>query len=360
MAVRYQVKMQSRSNFHQKWRKHASRANRSPDGRYNMITVNPRLCYITSPNACQSSMAEEVSQSLAGRVRFIHPKFLYDERGSDLFEQISSVPEYYLTRTEMQILGSKGPGLSCLLTGDYALVELGSGAAKKTRLLLDLFEQRQETVEYFPIDISSVIKESSARLQMDYAKLRITGILDQYENGLRFIRKIEQKKIIAFLGSSLGNFDYRGAIGLLKEIRSSMSRGDLFLLGLDLVKDREVLERAYNDRAGVTARFNLNLLSRINSELGGNFNLENFEHVAFYNPRHASIEMHLRSRRSQKISISAINLDFRMERDETILTEYSYKFTPKRIEQMAEKTGFGIENFWYDKKKYFALVLFSA
>lgn len=305
------------------------------------------------------SMAEEIGRSLAGRIRFIHPKFFYDEAGSLLFEQITTLPEYYPTRSEMEILRSMRPGLAGFLQGDFALVELGSGSAKKTRLLLDLLAQRQETVEYYPIDISSIIKESSLRLQRDYKNIKITGILGQYENGLSFVKGIACRKVIAFLGSSIGNFSPAAASRLLKNIRLAMGPSDLLLLGLDLAKQRDVLESAYNDFAGITAKFNLNVLKRINAELGGNFDLQNFEHLAFYNQSRRRIEMHLRSRQPQEITISSINLSFKLRRGETILTEHSYKFTHGQIESMARGAGLGVKGIWHDSRKFFAVALLS-
>ncbi|MDE1765607.1 MAG: L-histidine N(alpha)-methyltransferase [Thaumarchaeota archaeon] len=328
--------------------------------KYFKVIVNPKFCYLAPRNGLHTSMGEEVSRSLGRKVRFIHPKFFYDEEGSKLFEEICSLPEYYLTRSEMEILDSIGLELSQFLVQDYALIELGSGSAKKTRLLLEVLTGRQESVEYYPIDISDVLKESSASLQRDYKNLKITGILGQYESGLDFIKSLEQKKLIAFLGSSLGNFDYKSAIKLLKKIHDTMNPKDLFLLGLDLVKDKRILENAYDDFQGVTSRFNLNLLTRINNELGGNFDLKSFEHLAFYNSKHNRIEMHLRSKGEQEIFISKINLSIKLKKSETILTEYSYKYTIPQIEQIANKVGFKIEKIWYDKNKFFSLILFSA
>ncbi len=327
---------------------------------YSRIIINPMFCYLTPINGSNSNMAQEISSSLTRKRRFIHPKFFYDETGSKLFDKICTLPEYYLTRTEMEILDSIKDDLFQFLATDYALVELGSGSAKKTCKLLEVFSQKQELIEYYPIDISDILKESSANLQRNYENLKIIGILDQYESGLDFIKSLGQKKLIAFLGSSLGNFDYKCAINLLKKVHDTMNTEDFFLLGLDLVKDKKILESAYNDFRGVTARFNLNLLTRINNELGGNFELEKFEHLAFYNEKEGRIEMRLRSKCEQKVFISKINLSIKLKKDETILTEYSYKYTSAQIEQFASKVGFKIEKIWYDKNRFFSLVLFSV
>ncbi len=326
---------------------------------YSTVIVNPRFCYLKPRNSPHLSIGEEISRSLTAKLRFNHPKFFYDRKGSKLFEQICTLPEYYLTRSEEEILDSIKLELPQFLVQDYALIELGSGSSKKTRHLLKVL-QRQEIVEYYPIDISDILKKSSMDLQKDYENLKITGILDQYESGLEFTKSLEQKKLIAFLGSSLGNFDNKSSIKLLKKIHDTMNTGDFVLVGLDLVKDKRILVNAYNDFRGVTSKFNLNLLDRINNELGGNFCLENFEHIAFYNSKRNRIEMYLRSRCRQQIFISKINLTVKLKKGEMILTEYSHKYTVPQIEQMARRVGFKIEKIWFDKNKFFALVLFSA
>lgn len=326
---------------------------------YSTVVVNPRFCYLTPRNGIHSDMREEIAFSLTRKQRFIHPKFLYDKQGSVLFDEICTLPEYYLTRSEMEILHSMKTELAQFITEDHVLVELGSGSAKKTRRLLEALVEKQETVQYYPIDISDILKVSSINLQREYRNVKITGILDQYESALDFIKLLDQKKIIAFLGSSLGNFDGKGAAKFLKRVHDAMNPGDLFLLGVDLVKDRKILESAYNDFKGVTARFNLNLLARINRELDGNFDLEKFEHVAFYNENKHRIEMHLRSKFYQKVTISKTDTILRLKEGETILTEYSYKYTIPQMKRMASKIGFKIEKIWLDKSNYFALILFS-
>ncbi len=329
--------------------------------KYTKITITPRLCYFKSENPeNQSDFATEISYSITRKNKFIHPKFFYDEIGSKLFEEICMLQEYYLTRTELEILQSIKLNMTNHLSGDYALIELGSGSATKTRTLLEILTQKQESVEYYPIDISEILKESSENLQRDFDNLNITGIIDQYETGLKFIKKLNiQNQLIVFLGSSLGNFKPEESMKFLKKIRGIMKENDLFLLGLDLVKDTKILEKAYNDSKGVTSKFNLNLLKRINDELAANFDLDKFEHMALFNNEEKRIEMYLRSKEKQEVLISGINLVLKLEKDELIHTEYSYKYTVSGINDMAEKAGLKPVKIWHDKNNYFALVLFS-
>jgi L-histidine N-alpha-methyltransferase len=328
---------------------------------YKKIAVTPRFCYFQPKAELQSTIAQEISYSLSQKKKFIHPKFFYDEAGSDLFEKICSLPEYYLTRTEIEVLSSIKSELSKYLVGDYALVELGSGSSIKTRKLLKVLTTIQNDVEYYPIDISNILKDSSINLHDEYDNLKITGIIDQYETGLEFIRQLDHKcKLVAFLGSSLGNFDPENGIEFLGKIRSSMRKGDLFLLGIDLVKDTKILENAYNDSKDITANFNLNLLSRINRELGATFDNDKFEHVAIFNKKQKRIEMYLKSKIKHEVFVSKINLLLKFKKGELIHTEYSYKYTIPQIKKMAQKTGFKPVQIWTDKKNYFAVVLFSV
>ncbi len=328
---------------------------------YEKIAVTPRFCYFKPKTITNSTIGKEISYSLSQKKKFIHPKFFYDTAGSNLFEKICSLPEYYLTRTEIDLLSSIKAELSKYLVTDYVLVELGSGASIKTRKLIEILDAKQNDVEYYPIDISNILKDSSINLHDEYDNLKITGIIDQYETGLEFIRHLDPKgKLVAFLGSSLGNFDSENGIEFLKKIHSSMRQGDLFLLGIDLVKDEKILENAYNDSNGSTAKFNLNLLSRINRELGATFDHDKFEHVAIFNKRKKRIEMYLRSKIKHEVFVSEIDLLLKFRKGELIHTEYSYKYTMPQIKRMAQKTGFKPIKIWTDKKNYFSLALFGV
>ena len=308
----------------------------------------------------EKTFADEISSSLCSDSKFINPKYFYDKKGSDLFEQICSLPEYYPTRTEIEILKTLQLKLPQYLDDSFRLVELGSGSSNKTRLILDVFDKIQSKIEYFPIDISEILTQSSELLQREYDKLHITGIVDTYEGGLEFIEKYDDKKnLIIFLGSSYGNFLPKEGKVFLKKINSIMKKEDLFLIGLDLVKDKEILENAYNDSMGITAKFNLNILSRINDELDADFNLKNFKHVAKYNERDQRIEMYLKSTTNQSVVISKANLSLTLKEGDLIHTEHSHKYTLPQIRELMNDVGFITNNTWSDKNNHYALVLVS-
>ena len=329
--------------------------------KYKKYVVDSRLRYF-KPHATkiQKTFADEILYGLNRNSKFINSKFFYDKKGSELFEQICLLEEYYPTRTEISILQSIQSELSSLLDDSFRLVELGSGSSTKTRLILNMFRRFQSNIEYFPIDISEILTESSEFLLQEYGNLSITGIIDTYEGGLEFIEQYDSKKnLIVFLGSSFGNFSPYTGKNFLKKINSVMKSGDLFLLGLDLVKSTSVLKNAYDDSKGITAKFNLNVLSRINDELDADFIIDNFQHYAIYNEKKQRIEMHLRSLLDQSIIISKANLVIQLRKDELITTEYSYKYKINQIKELMFDSGFDIKNIWVDKNSFFALILVS-
>ena len=328
---------------------------------YKKFQIDSKLQYF-KPNSSiiEKSFADEISFSMNQSSKFINPKFFYDQKGSKLFEKICDLPEYYPTRTEINILKKLKDELPTYLNGSFRLVELGSGSSIKTRLILDVLNQFQEKIEYFPIDISEILTESSSMLQQDYANLLITGIIDTYEGGLEFLKNYDTtKNLIVFLGSSFGNFIPADGKEFLKKINFTMKDDDLFLIGLDLVKNKTILENAYNDSQGVTAQFNLNVLSRINDELDANFNLNNFSHYALYNKSDQRIEMYLKSLEDQSVFISKSNLSIMLKKNELIHTEHSHKFKLSQIKDLMYCAGFKIENIWLDENNYFALTLVS-
>ena len=328
---------------------------------YKQYVVDSQLRYF-KPHATkiEKSFAEEISYSLSQNSKFISPKFFYDRKGSDLFESICSLPEYYPTKTEISILKKLKHELSSYLDENMNLVELGSGASVKTRLILDIFTTLQDETEYFPIDISEILTESSEQLLKDYDTLHITGIIDTYEGGLEFLKNYDNKKnLIIFLGSSFGNFAPDDGKLFLDKIFSTMNSGDLFLIGLDLVKDKNILESAYDDSKGTTAKFNLNVLSRINDELDADFDLDNFSHYSIYNESDQRIEMNLKSLVQQSVIIAKSNLSLNFNKDELIHTEYSHKYNVSQIKKLLIDVGFTIKNIWLDDKKYFSLTLVS-
>lgn len=328
---------------------------------YKKFIIDERLQYF-KPHASkiEKTFAEEISFSLNRRGKFISPKFFYDKKGSDLFEKICTLPEYYPTRTEIMILNKLKDELPSFLDKTFRVVELGSGASVKTRIILDIFSKLCGDVEYFPIDISEILAESSEELLKDYENLHITGIIDTYEGGLEFLKNYDEKKnLILFLGSSFGNFPPKDGHEFLQKINSTMKKGDLFLIGLDLVKDKNILESAYDDSKGITAEFNLNVLSRINDELDADFNLNNFSHHSLYNETDQRIEMYLKSLVDQSVVISKSNLLLNLEKDELIHTEYSHKFRLSQIQKLLDDVGFEIKHTWLDDKSHFSLTLVS-
>ena len=328
---------------------------------YKQYIVDSQLRYF-KPHATkiEKSFAEEISFSLNQISKFINPKFFYDKKGSELFESICLLPEYYPTRTEISILKKLKHDLPSYLDENINLVELGSGTSVKTRLILDIFTKLQPKTEYFPIDISEILTESSEQLLKDYDTLHITGIIDTYEGGLEFLKSYDDKKnLILFLGSSFGNFTPDDGKLFLEKIFSTMKSGDLFLIGLDLVKNKNILESAYDDSQGVTAKFNLNVLSRINDELDADFDINNFSHYSIYNENDQRIEMNLKSLVSQSVIIGKSNLSLNLDKGELIHTEYSHKYHISQIKKLLSDVGFEFKNMWLDDEKHFSLTLVS-
>ncbi len=241
------------------------------------------------------------------------------------------------------------------------VVELGSGSSTKTRLLLDVLARRQARVDYVPVDISpTVVTEFGEQLLADYPSLHIRGLICDYHHALEALRgEAERPRLFLFLGSSLGNFPPAHAAGLLRAVRGAMGGADRLLLGLDLQKSPEVLQRAYDDAEGVTAAFNLNLLARINRELGGRFDLERFRHQAFYNAEEGRIEMHLESLIYQIVPVHSLGQSFTFRAGETIHTENSYKFDREGLEAMLGECGLRLERHCTDARGWFSLNLIA-
>jgi L-histidine N-alpha-methyltransferase len=287
-------------------------------------------------------------------------RYFYDELGSALFEAITCLPEYGLTRADARLLQACAPEVVNLLPGPLIVAELGSGTGTKTRAVLEQV-RRRHAVLYYPIDVSASALAKCAR---DLSPLgAVVPIQSDYLAGLQMVterRKPGQTLLVLFLGSTIGNFDPEEALDFLLQLRTSLRPGDALLLGADLVKPAEVLLAAYNDAAGVTAAFNLNLLARINRELGADFNLRQFEHVARYHESRPRIEMHLRSRVRQSARIRSCGLSVDFASGETIRTEISYKFRPQQLCTMARRTGFRLAAQWSDEEWPFAENLLVA
>jgi dimethylhistidine N-methyltransferase len=320
----------------------------SSDGRLRIIV----------PVELRSRFREDVAAGLSQAQKTIPPRYFYDHQGSLLFEQICQQPEYYLTRTEAAILKEHAAAILDQV-GAGTLVELGSGSAVKTRLLLNEYQRRHYRMHYVPIDISESILRVAARdLSVDYPHIHIEALATDYVNGLAALPN-SQSRLVLFLGSNLGNFTVTEQVQLFRHLASSLQANDHLLLGLDLRKPVEILEPAYNDAAGVTAAFNLNLLQRLNRELRASFNLSSFSHLAFYHQRFSRIEMHLRSTREQEVPIADLGLRVRFRAGETIHTEISRKFDPREIVEQLAPYGFQPRALWTDARHWFLVCLFQ-
>ena len=322
--------------------------------------VTPTVNYYRQAGGARTgSFAAAVRRGIKSAPRSIPPKFFYDSRGSELFEQICGLPEYYLWRTESAILASIQDEIASLLHGPVRLVDLGSGSSTKTRLILDALWDMPRVV-YTPIDISDSLERSASLLAADYPELEVSGVVDTYEGGLGLVGKMDRhSNLVTILGSSLGNMAGTELDEFLRMIRGSMKGGDLFLAGLDMVKDTAVLEAAYNDSAGVTSRFNLNMLYRMNRELGADFDIGGFEHHAVYNRQRCRVEMYIRSLYRQTVSIPGAETTIQLDAGELIHTENSHKFTMSQVRSMASDAGLTIERLWQDDRGFYSLVLMS-
>jgi L-histidine Nalpha-methyltransferase len=309
-----------------------------------------------------AGLADDVRKGLtASRKRFL-PKYFYDELGSQLFEAICLLPEYYLTRAENEILKRYSDEIVASVPGQKTLVEMGSGSASKTRLLIEALLRRQPELTFIPVDISATALESSSRILLQsYPRLRINAYAADYFAGLHELgKKLTGPTLALFLGSNISNFDEDEALKFLRALRNVLHKGDALLLGADLKKDPAILEAAYNDALGVTAAFNLNVLARINRELGGNFDLRAFKHLAFYNETRGRIEIYIESLRSQKVRIEKLDLEVEFDAGEQIHTENSYKYGLSDIAQLATMTGFKCTRSWLDSQERFSSNLLIA
>ena len=297
----------------------------------------------------------------------IPSKYLYDSKGSYLFEQITVQPEYYPTRTENSILEEYSTKILQNIPKEIILIEMGSGSSKKTKHLFDSILKRQDKLYYFPIDISFNFLDSVVTdLETQNQNIMVKGIPNDYINGIKDCNNIlfennfkfdSFSRLIVFFGSSIGNFEIDEARDFLKAVRINMNDKDFLLVGFDMIKDEFLIEPAYNDKAGFTAQFNLNLLTRMNRELGCNFDLHEYVHYAFFNKKKDRIEMHLKSKSDQEFRISGSERIFQISQDETIHTESSYKYSEEKIQELVIRSGFSLEKIFSDNNNWFNLVM---
>jgi L-histidine N-alpha-methyltransferase len=306
----------------------------------------------------ERSLGRDVLAGLTRPFKELPPKHFYDARGSELFEQITELPEYYPTRTELEILRERADEIVAL-TGAGELVELGSGASVKARILLDAMEEAGTLRRYVPLDVSeTVVREAAEQLVHDYDTLAVHGVIGDFERHLGELPAGgDAPRLVALLGGTIGNFMPEARRTLLGKIAALLRRDDALLLGTDLVKDRAVLEAAYNDSQGVTAEFNRNVLYVINRELGADFVPEEFEHVARFDTENEWIEMRLRSTRDCVVTIAGLDLSVTFEAGEEMRTEISAKFTQRRVQDDLAAGGLVLDGWLTDPDGMFALSL---
>lgn len=304
----------------------------------------------------RAALRRDVLEGLTRTPKELPPKWFYDERGSELFTEITRLPEYYLTRRERAILAERARAVAEETRAD-TLVELGAGTSEKTRFLLDAMTAAGFLRRFAAFDVSEeTLRGSALRIAEEYPGVEVTAVVGDFERHLAELPS-GGRRLIAFLGSSIGNFPPGERAAFLSDLRRGMVPGDAFLLGIDLVKDPARLEAAYNDSAGVTAEFNRNVLTVVNRELGADFRPERFDHVARYDAENEWIEMLLRSRAPQQVTVSELDLEVRFARGEELRTEISAKFRPDRVEDELAEAGLDVRHLWTDPRGDFALAL---
>jgi dimethylhistidine N-methyltransferase len=309
----------------------------------------------------RAAFARDVRAGLNATPKYLSCCYFYDRDGSLLFEEICKLPEYYLTRAEREVLEAHADDLASLLPAGVRVVELGSGYSVKTRLLLAAILRRQPRLHYVPVDICSVaLQEAALVLRSEIPNLEITALAAEYHDALGYLKTLPtQPQLILWLGSNVGNFHRDEAAAFLERVREPLASGDRLLIGIDLRKDRAVLEPAYDDARGTTAEFNLNLLTRINRELDADFNLNAFRHRAVYDEEVGRVEMYVVSTRQQRVRIAAIDLDVQFAAGETIHTENSYKYSQTEIDALASAAGLRRECEWLDTGGRFSVNLLA-
>lgn len=315
-----------------------------------------------APVEANNSFANDIRKGLTAPQKFLLPKYFYNELGSQLFEAICQLPEYYPTRCEAEILRRYAGEIIRNLPKPVSLVELGSGSSVKTRYIIEALLASQGHLLYQPTDISATILEQSGKLlRQAYPSLEIAAQARDYTQGLgTLLRPAKGSLLVLFLGSNIGNYDTPQAQQLLVQIHNSLTSGDRLLLGADLKKSPAVLEPAYNDALGVTAAFNLNLLLRINQEFGADFALNQFSHRAVYNPLLGRVESYLVSKIAQTVTIQGLNLRISFQPQEAIHTESSWKFDLNQLARLAEESGFAPEGVWLDSEEKFSCNLWRV
>lgn len=325
------------------------------------LTIH-NLLSTAQPSNTASTFAADVRAGLTAQPKTLPPKYFYDALGSYLFEAICQLPEYYLTRAETEIFERHAAALVTAIPNLTSIAEFGSGSAVKSRYLLDAVLQRQARLHYQPVDISpEILTQSAEALLKRHAGLSITGYVCDYLQQFPTIERRDQGHVLVlFLGSNIGNYTPEEARALLRRMRQGLQPGDGLLLGADLQKDQRVLEAAYDDALGVTAAFNLNVLLRINQQLGADFNLRQFAHRAVFNEAQSRMEMYAVSSVAQTVQLTALNLTVEFQGGEMIHTEHSHKFNAAQLAALAAAAGFAPVQVWLDEREWFSSNLWVA
>lgn len=321
-----------------------------------MASTSLALTNYLAEDAAEEALRRDVRHGLAQTPKTLPPKWFYDSVGSELFDQITRLPEYYPTRAEAQILRARAAEIAAA-SGADTLVELGSGTSEKTRMLLDALRDQGSLRRFIPFDVdSTVLLAAGAAIEKEYPGVEITAVCGDFEEHLGKIPTVG-RRLVAFLGSTIGNLTPGPRAQFLASVSESMQPGDTLLLGTDLVKDTDRLVRAYDDAAGVTARFNRNVLAVVNRELAADFDLDAFDHVARWNADEERIEMWLRSTRAQRVHIAALDLEVEFAEGEEMMTEVSSKFRRSGVDEELAAVGLRRTHWWTDEAGDFGLSL---
>jgi L-histidine N-alpha-methyltransferase len=316
----------------------------------------PDLDVHHSPGDITAALRADVRAGLTATQKWLPPKWFYDARGSELFERITALPEYYPTRCEREILRREA-GAIAQVTAAHTLVELGSGSSEKTRLLLDALREAGTLRGFVPLDVSqTALAAASASIAADYPQVRVRGVVGDFTEHLGLLPG-RPPRLVAFLGGTIGNFLPAERLKFLRSLRDVLGQGEWLLLGADLVKDPDTLVRAYDDAAGVTAAFNRNVLRVVNERLGADFDPDRFDHVAYWNAREEWIEMWLRARGPMRVAVPGADLEVELADGEHIRTEVSAKFRREGMTEELAESGFAVHRWWTDEAERFALVL---
>ncbi|MDX5482429.1 MAG: L-histidine N(alpha)-methyltransferase [Hymenobacteraceae bacterium] len=311
-----------------------------------------------------AAFAKDVAAGLAGFPKTLPSRYFYDGNGSKLFQRIMELPEYYLTRCEFEVLANNKSAIARHFSrqGLFHLIDLGAGDALKTKILLQELTRQQSAFDYVPVDISGdAMLQLINSLHQDMPEVNVQAVVGEYFKSLEWLHaNKEERKVVLFLGSNIGNFEQEESLTFLRTVRSYLEPGDKLLMGVDLRKDPDTILSAYNDDSGVTAAFNLNLLLRINNELGGEFDIDQFRHYALYNPQEGVMRSYLVSKVEQEVYIRETSQTYRFSAWETIHTENSHKYTLEQVEEMGNACGFKLETVFQDEANCFADVLFEV